>query len=67
MFSYVAYYNSIDISISPRNGHYHAHDKKNMLTIKLKHSHYGHYINTVSFMFLSTIDFIMFSLIISTF
>ena len=40
MFSYVAYYNSIDISISPRNGHYHAHNKEKHADIKLKHSCY---------------------------
>ena len=37
MFCYVAYYNSIDISISPRNGHYHARNNKNHADIKLKH------------------------------
>ena len=31
MFCYIAYYNSINISISPSNGYYHASNESSML------------------------------------
>ena len=60
MFCYVAYYNSIDISRSPRNGHYHAHNERIMLALNYNTPVIWHYINTDSFTYFSSIDIINF-------